>query len=67
MDLKDMILTVVYQSPDGLVPLKIVEEIARQYETETNTRQILRIVEKNPSLFKEVSGKIKSAAPYTIG
>ncbi len=65
MELKDMILSVVYQSADGLVPLKIVDEISRQYGTETNTKQVLHIVEKNPKLFTEVNGKIKSAAPYS--
>lgn len=66
MELKDMILSVVYQSPDGLFPLKIVEEITRQYGTETTTKQVLRIVEKNPKLFTETNGKIKSPPNYSL-
>ena len=38
-----MIVTVVYQSPDGLVPLQIVEALARQFGTQTTTKQVLKI------------------------
>ena len=61
-----MILSVVYQSPEGLFPLAIVEQIARQYDTETTTRQVLHIVEKNPKLFVEKDGRIKSPAKYSV-
>jgi hypothetical protein len=66
MELKDMILCIVYQTKDGLFPLKIVEEIARQYGTVTTTKQVLHIVEKNPKLFVEKGGKIRSPAEYSI-
>ncbi len=45
MDLKDMIVAVVYPSPEGLVPMQIVEAV-------------LQIVQANPKLLIEVQGKI---------
>ncbi len=60
MDLKDMIVTVVYQSPDGLFPLQIVEAVAQQFSTQTTTKQVLQVLKKNPKLFVEIEGKIKS-------
>lgn len=66
MDLKDMIVTVVYQSPGGLVPLQIVEEIARQFRTQTTTRQVLQVIESNPKLFIGVDGKIKTPSDYSL-
>ena len=64
MELKDMILSVVYQNPDGMHPLQIVEALA-QLGMETNTKQILKIIDKNPKLFIEKDGKIKSASKYS--
>jgi len=66
MDLKDMIVTVVYQSPDGLFPLQIVEALARQFGTQTTTNQVLQILKKNPKLFVETDGKIKSPSNYSL-
>jgi hypothetical protein len=66
MDLKDMIVTVVYQSPDGLFPLQIVEALARQFGTQTTTKQVLQILKKNPKLFVETDGKIKSPSNYSL-
>ena len=66
MDLKDMIVSVVYQSPDGLVPLQIVEALARQFGTQTTTKQVLQILKKNPKLFTETDGKIKSPSNYSL-
>jgi hypothetical protein len=66
MDLKDMIVTVVYQSPDGLFPLQIVEALARQFGTQTTTTQVLQILKKNPKLFVETDGKIKSLSNYSL-
>jgi hypothetical protein len=66
MDLKDMIVTVVYQSPDGLVPLQILEAVARQFGTQTTTKQVLKIVEKNPKLFIEINGRIRSPSNYSL-
>jgi len=66
MDLKDMIITVVYQSPGGLFPLQIVEALASQFDTQTNTKQVLQVVERNPKLFIESNGKIKSPPNYSL-
>ena len=66
MDLKDMIVTVVYQSPDGLFPLQIVEALARQFGTQTTTKQVLQILKKNLKLFVETDGKIKSPSNYSL-
>ena len=61
-----MIVTVVYQSPDGLFPLQIVEALARQFGTQTTTNQVLQILKKNPKLFVETDGKIKSPSNYSL-
>ena len=61
-----MIVTVVYQSPDGLFPLQIVEALARQFGTQTTTKQVLQILKKNPKLFIETDGKIKSPSNYSL-
>ena len=61
-----MIVTVVYQSPDGLFPLQIVEALARQFGTQTTTKQVLQILKKNPKLFVETDGKIKSPSNYSL-
>ena len=60
MDLKDMIVAVVYQSPGGLGPAQIVEALAHRFDTQTTSKQVLQIVAKNPKLFVEIEGKIKS-------
>ena len=60
MDLKDMITTVVYLSPEGLSPLDIVERIDNQFGIKTTAKKVLQIVEVNPKLFLEVQGKIKN-------
>jgi hypothetical protein len=65
MKLIDMIVAVVYQSSDGLNPIQIVELISRQYLTQTTSKQVLDIVERNPKLFVEIEGKIKSPSPPT--
>jgi len=66
MGLKDMVISVVYQSPDGLLPLQIVEAITSQFNTQTTTRQVLQVIEKNPKLFVEVDGRIKSPPNYSL-
>jgi len=67
MDLKDMIVSVVYQSPDGLVPLQVIEALARQFGTQTTTKQVLQILKKNQKLFVETAdGKIKSPSNYSL-
>ena len=64
MDLKDMIVAVVYQSQGGLSPVQIVEALARQFDTQTTSKQVLQIVKRNPKLFVEIEGKIKSPSNY---
>jgi hypothetical protein len=65
MELKEMIVNVVYLSPDGLVPLKIVDEIAQKYGLETTTQHVLQVVKKNPQiLVEDPKGKIKTPAKY---
>ena len=66
MDLKDMIVTVVYQSPDGLFPLQIVEALAHRFGTQTTTKEVLQILKKNLKLFVETDGKIKSPSNYSL-
>ncbi len=60
MDLKDMIVTVVYQSPGGLFPLEIVDEMDKRFSLQTNTKRVLEIIEKNKKLFlTDENGRIK--------
>jgi len=66
MDLRDMIVAVVYQSADGLVPLQIVETLARQFGTTTTAKQVLQIVKRNPKLFVEIDGRIRSPSNYSL-
>jgi len=60
MDLKDMIMTIVYLSPDGLSPSDIVERVGHQFGIKTTSKKVLQIVEASPKLFIEAQGKIKS-------
>ena len=66
MDLKDMIITIVYLSPEGLSPLDIVERVDHQFGIKTTTKKVLQIVEANPKLFIEVQGKIKNPPNYAL-
>jgi hypothetical protein len=60
MDLKEMMVAVVYQNPDGLVPLEVVEGLARRFGVQTNTRQVLQTVRAHPRLFVETGGRLRS-------
>lgn len=60
MDIKDMIVAVVYESNDGLFPLAIGDAITCRFEIQMNSRQVEEVVKKNPKLFVEVGGKIKA-------
>ncbi len=62
MDLKEMMVLVVYESPDGLAPLEIVEAVTRRFEAQTNARQVLQTVSANPKLFVEAEGRIKKSS-----
>jgi len=63
MDSKDMIVEVVYETEDGLFPLEIAEAIERRFGTHMTTIEVERIIKKNPKLFDEIDGKIKSPSP----
>lgn len=60
MDLRDMIVSVVYQSLNGLGPLGVVEELAKQYNVKTHSKEVLQILEKNPKMFEPVEGKFRA-------
>jgi hypothetical protein len=60
MELKDMIVTTVYLSPDGLFPLEIIEKVEQKFGIKTNTKKVLQIIKANSRLFVEEQGKIKS-------
>ncbi len=64
MDIKDMVVQVVYESGDGLFPLAIAENVARRFEVHVNSRQVEEVIKKNPKLFIEVDGKIKAPPQY---
>ena len=64
MDSKDMIVEVVYETKDGLFPLQIAEAVTRKYNIHMTTREVEQIVGKNPKLFVEDNGKIKSPTHY---
>ncbi len=66
MDLKEMILNIVYLSPEGLSPIKIVEALASQYSVQTTTQQVLHIIEKHPKLFHDDEGKIMCPPAYSF-
>jgi hypothetical protein len=59
-DMKDMLMTVVCQKTEGLVPLQIVADISRQFGVQTSTKQIMQIIKRYPKLFMEVEGRIAS-------
>lgn len=56
MDMKEMIVAVVYESPEGLVPLEILESISRRFGEQINTKQVLQTVRANPKLFVDTGG-----------
>jgi hypothetical protein len=61
MDLKEMMVAVVYDSPDGLVPLEIIEAVSRRFGAQTNTKQVLQTVRTNSRLFVETGGRVMRA------
>ncbi len=65
MDLKDMVVSVVYQSEEGLGPLEIAEELAHKFGKETTTKQILQTVQRNPNLFVERDGRVSKPSDTT--
>ncbi len=60
MDIKDMVVQVVYESKDGLFLLAIAEAVTSRFKIQMNSRQVEEIVKKNPKLFVEVDGRIKA-------
>ena len=59
-----MIVSVVYQHPNGLGPLGIVEELDKQYGIKTHSKEVLQILDKNPKLFEPVEGRFKSPSKH---
>ena len=64
MDIKDMIVEVVYESADGLSLLEIVEAIPKRFQRQTTSRQVDQIIRKNPKLFVEKDAKIRSPSHF---
>ena len=62
MDLKDMMVAVVYESPDGLVPVDVAEAVGRRFGAQVNTKQVLQAVRANPRLFVETHGRVGKAS-----
>jgi hypothetical protein len=60
MDMKAMIVSLVYLSPQGLLPLEIVEQMEKQYAVKTTTKKVIEIVESNRKILVEEQGRIKS-------
>ncbi len=64
MELKDQIVSIVYQSPTGMSPLQIVEALESHYNIKSNSKAVLQVLEKNRKLFTEIDGRFKSPAGY---
>lgn len=60
MNLKEMIVQVVYINDKGISLVTLSEEIERRYSVHVSTREIDQIIRKNPELFVEAGDKIKS-------
>ncbi len=60
MNAKDMVVGVVYESANGLLPYEISEAIEKKYKTLVTTREIQAVLKKNSRLFIEENGRIKS-------
>ncbi len=58
MDLKEMMVTIVYQSKDGMVPLDIVEALGHRFGFQTTSKQVMEAVRRNPKLFVESEGRV---------
>ncbi len=66
MDMKDMIATVLCQTPAGLVPIQLAEQIQTQFGVKTNTREVLQVVARNSRLFTEEDGRIVNRYGTTL-
>ncbi len=64
MDIKDMIVEVVYENANGLSLLEIVETVSKRFQTQVNTRQVDQIIRKNQKLFIEKDAKICSPSHF---
>jgi hypothetical protein len=64
MDIKDMMVEVVYESKDGMFPLDIAEAVSKRFQTPITTRQVEQIVQKNPKLFVEKNSRICSPSDF---
>ena len=59
MDIRDMVVELVYDNKDGLFPLQIAEGVNKRFKTNVTTRDVEQVIKKNPKLFVEENGKIK--------
>jgi hypothetical protein len=59
MDIRDMVVEVVYDNKEGLFPLQIGEAVNKRFQTHITTRDVEQVIKKNPKLFVEENGKIK--------
>jgi len=59
MDIRDMVVEVVYDNKEGLFPLQISEAVNKRFQTHITTRDVEQVINKNPKLFVEENGKIK--------
>jgi hypothetical protein len=59
MDIRDMVVEIVYENKDGLFLLQIGEGVNKRFNTHITTRDVEQVVKKNPKLFVEENGKIK--------
>ena len=64
MDSKDMVIEVVYEAKDGLFPMQVAEEVSKKYNIRMTTREVEQVIAKNPKLFAEENGKVKSPTHY---
>ena len=59
MDIRDMVVEVVYDNKEGIFPLQIGEAVNKRFQTHITTRDVEQVIKKNPKLFVEENGKIK--------
>ena len=64
MDIRDMVVEVVYENKNGMYLLEIGEAVNKRFNIHMTTREVEQIIKKNPKLFVEENGKIKSP-PFT--
>ena len=59
MNIRDMVVEIVYETKDGLFLLQIGEGVNKRFNTHITTRDVEQVIKNNPKLFVEENGKIK--------